>query len=1102
MKPDFIDNLDGNTMAAALCAHLDWLESTRKPGDAAVEISIASGYFNIEGFALLAERLEKLGRVRLLLGAEPLPPPAWPRRSPGDPRGAKFDERVIRRSIEKNYDAMLLDRDLLDFAPRTDAAIKRLLALLETGRVEVKRYEKAFLHGKAYLFGGATLYGSSDADGGGTIVGSSNLTAGGLTKNLEVNLGRYDADAVGKVGHWFGRVWADAVPFDLAAIYRARFAEFSPYLIYLRVLWELYGAELAAEAAEVSQSRIRLTTFQNDGVWRAQRIMDEYNGVLVADGVGLGKSFIAGELMRRAVEDRRQRVLLVAPAALRDGMWQRFEAEHQFYFECISFEQLAQGTAALRFHPREYAMVVVDESQAVRNPVTMRAQALRRLLQDKPPKKLLLLSATPVNNSLWDLYYLITLFAGHDGVFADRGIRSLRQRFSEASAQNPNDLRPDVLFDVLDSVTVRRTRHFVKKYYPNDKIIGPGGREIVVQFPKPYVHREDYSLEGVLPGFIDELEEAIAPQDEHQRPLLTMARYVPSAYRRDGDADASQVALAGLVGSGLLKRFESSVHAFAKTAAKMVRGHDAFLAALAQGRLLTPEALESWSGAENDEDWEAILDDAGAPAADPKAYDLGKLRAAVESDREILDGFAKRAATLKAAKDPKLTKLLDVLRKVLAAAKKDGIGPDDTRNKRKVLIFSYFADTAIWIHEFLKTEIAKDKSLSAYQDRLAMVAGHSGHDGVTREDAVFGFAPTSTQAPPAKSEDRFDILVTTDVLSEGVNLQQCRNIINYDLPWNPMRLVQRHGRVDRIGSPHRSVNLHCYFPDERLNALLALVERIHHKVAQAAATIGVEAEIIPGSRTQDLAFSETREQIERLRAEDPSIFDTGGEDPNAHSGEEYRQELRRALQTSVLANSVKTLPGSAGSGLIQGTRKGHFFCARVGERLYLRFVPLDHTATIERNTLRCLKAITCTETTPRHLPAELATSAYHAWARARRDIYADWTFATDPLNIQPKIRPLFRRAADHLRAHPPTGIEQMTLDQTVDAIEAPWGVRHERALREAFDVAGGPIAISKALIDKVSELGLQPFVQPSPLPLIEESEITLVCWMAVDAKAP
>jgi helicase-like protein len=345
----------------------------------------------------------------------------------------------------------------------------------------------------------------------------------------------------------------------------------------------------------------------------------------------------------------------------------------------------------------------------------------------------------------------------------------------------------------------------------------------------------------------------------------------------------------------------------------------------------------------------------------------------------------------------------------------------------------------------------------------------------------------------------YDILVTTDVLAEGVNLQQARNIINYDLPWNPMRLVQRHGRIDRIGSPHRDVYIRCVFPDKRLNALLDLEARIRRKLAQAAATIGIENEVIPGAATGEHVFADTREQIERLRREDASIFETGGEDPTAHSGEEYRQELRKGLET--YGDRVQKLPGGAGSGFVGGKLKGHFFCAKVGrdtkkERVFLRFVPWTGGEII-KDSLACLRLITCNEQTPRSMTDELADGAYEAWQRAQGDIFQEWKFATDPMNVQPSVRRSMKLAAAQIREYPPPGLTQREIDILVETIEAPWGGRIERQIREAMEGAKSA-ETSRAIADKVKELGLEPFQPPEPWPPIVKEEITLVCWIAVD----
>ncbi len=1080
-KPEFADNRELK-LVDALCVHLDWLRETySKP----IEISIASGYFNPQAFAMVADRLERLAGVRLLLGAEPVPPPAIPLRMPGELRGEKYDALLVNTELKRNDEGLKRDRDFLPFTPEVDRSVRRLLDFLEGGNIEVRRYEKAFLHGKAFIF-------STDE---GVLSGSSNFTAAGLTSNLELNLGRYDPTPVAKVRNWFDTLWAEAAPYDLGAVYAARFEPYEPYLVFLRVLWERYGTELGEESS--SAGRIRLTTFQNDGIFRAKRIVDEYNGVLIADGVGLGKTFIAGELLRQVVEDQRQRALLIAPAALRDGTWARFVDAHSLYMEIVSYEELANdvrlgGTRhTLKQDPNSYALVAIDEAQAFRNPATRRAQALRRLLQGQPPKKLVLLSATPVNNSLWDLYYLLTYFVRHDAAFSAWGLRSIKEKFADAVRTDPDELSPDALFDILDATTVRRTRHFVQRYYPNDRVRDARGNEVVIQFPKPHVQAVYYSLDDELPGFFDELTQALAP--ESGDPTLTLARYSPTAYLTVGAQNPGEAAMIGLIRSALLKRFESSAHAFAATAEKMAQAHDVFLDALSKGVILTAEGIDEWEQTDNDEALEELIRVTSSQTV--KGYDVAKLSADVAKDRDLLRNFGTVAASVKRTEDPKLGRLVEKLLEIEHHAKQEGLDEKDTRNRRKVIIFSYFADTVAWISDHLREVLETDTRLAAYRGRMVAVAGDSSLDGISRERAVFGFAPESSEAPRGADEDKFDILVTTDVLAEGVNLQQARNIINYDLPWNPMRLVQRHGRIDRIGSPHRDVYVRCFFPEKRLETLLDLESRIRRKLAQAAATIGVEHEVIPGAATGERVFAETRDEIEKLKNEDASIFENAGEDPRAHSGEEYRQELRKGLEQ--YGDKIKELPWGAGSGFRNGAKKGHFFCAKVGEdRVFLRFVPLKVDG-IVKDTLGCLKLIACAENTPRAISAELQEAAYSAWQSARHDIYEEWKFATDPANLQPRVRPALKKAADHIRKYPPAGMSQTQIDRLVESIEAPWAARIERQIRECAENLT-TFEASAAIASKVKELGLEPFKPADPLPPIDEEEIRLVCWLAVD----
>jgi hypothetical protein len=374
---------------------------------------------------------------------------------------------------------------------------------------------------------------------------------------------------------------------------------------------------------------------------------------------------------------------------------------------------------------------------------------------------------------------------------------------------------------------------------------------------------------------------------------------------------------------------------------------------------------------------------------------------------------------------------------------------------------------------------------------------------VGRLRAISGFAPISTES--TDPEDRFDLLIATDVLAEGVNLQQCRNIINYDVPWNPMRLVQRHGRIDRIGSPHSKVFLRTIFPADRLNDLLNLERRILEKIALAAASVGVQPPVERGA-TGSQVFSETREEIERLLAEDPSLYERGGAAGAGQSGEEYRQTLRKALAHR--PDRIKRMPLGAGSGMAKGERQGVFFCGAAGDRTFTRFVPTDDgwvplaDAPVVSELGACLRVIECEETTPRRVPAYLEeTAVYDLWTVARDHIHAAWMRETDPANLQPKVRPLNARVAAFIRAHRPPDDDGKRINEALDIVEAPWPRREEQILREAFGAeATSDAEKARALVAAIHATGLPPFAQPPLMPPISLDDITLVCWLGIIAE--
>jgi hypothetical protein len=481
-------------------------------------------------------------------------------------------------------------------------------------------------------------------------------------------------------------------------------------------------------------------------------------------------------------------------------------------------------------------------------------------------------------------------------------------------------------------------------------------------------------------------------------------------------------------------------------------------------------------------------------------FNLEALRSDVEADRDLLYRFADEASNIAPEDDPKLTALVDELAEIAAEAERDGLDDEHQRDLRKVLVFSYYKDTVDLIDDRLADIISSDDRLAAYRNRHTAVAG--GDSGRAR--IVWGFAPKTTDPPSGHADDKFDILVTTDVLAEGVNLQQCRHIINYDLPWNPMRLVQRHGRIDRIGSPHSSIVMRCVFPDKQLEDLLGLEDRLQHKIKHAAVSIGIGGEIIPGSKVDERSFANTREEIRQLRDEQPDLFEDGGRGDGAISGEEYRQELKQQIQDKTLADRVSALAWGSGSGFaLASGDPGYVFCIRVGdhpEPLY-RFVPTSGPdgQDVHSDTLACLaRSIPpAGATTVRVMSEEILQGAFTAWETSRNDVVESWNYRADPANIAPETPKAMRSAAELIRDHA-TGVLDLPRQRLLlDIIESP---RPERVLRDVRDVLRmDATSVEKvhALDALVNEQGLEPVPRPIPMPEITHDDVHLICWLAV-----
>jgi superfamily II DNA or RNA helicase len=1022
-------------------------------------LSIATGYFNLGGFDSIADVLEQVPSVRILIGAEP--------EHETVPDRLAVERESPQRAATRIQAAIAAGRDIVPFTPTETAKIERLKALLARPTTQVRIYRREFLHGKAFIFG--------EADA--VIAGSANFTFAGLNKNRELDLGQFDSDKVKVVKAWFDALWDDADPFDLATIFDARLQTYDPFTIYLRMLYAQYRDELREdEEGQQLFGPIKLTEFQRIGALRAVRILDTWGGAMVADGVGLGKTVVAGEVMRTFVNDRGVHALIVCPAALRD-MWTRYLFDQKIIAQVVSYAEFANWERGnvLNVAPSQYRLIVADEAHALRTPGTQAYAAMVRLLSKSPLAKLLLLTATPVNNSLWDLYHEVMLFAKTDGAFSKVGIPSFRDHVKGVTNVDPDDVNPAHMFAVLDAISVRRTRRFIKQHFANEEI---NGQRIV--FPKVEAHAEKYDLDAVQPGLFEGVADAIENR-------LTMARYRVLAYALEPDPDtARQEFLSGLLRSQMLKRFESSAYAFQRTLDGMIAKHELALSAIEVDRLVPLKAV-SYEALEDDDELVAD-DDAFASAEKFRAVDL--LRE-LRSDVAVLRSLRADVSGINASNDPKLTELREIL---LDARKCTG-------NDRKVLIFTGFVDTVQYIHDYLAGLQASDPAFAGALDRAAFVLGNIKTDVETRAEYACGFAPESMR-PHNQPEDRYDLLVTTDVLAEGQNLQQCGRVVNFDLPWNPMRVVQRNGRIDRIGSPHPVIHVHCFMPDSQLDTYLKLEERLQKKIVHANAGVGVEGVVIPGAITHEHIFvdadkiaEEKTAQIKRIAAGDESVFEELDRD-DAYSGEQFREELRSAL-LSEAGGDLAHLPWGIGSGHRDGKALSVVFLARAGSRQFFRTLRLDPPAAasdgppITGDLLESLQTAHCGHAAGRDLPDDLCGRIYDAWAHARADIANSVHRLRDPKNRQPDLPKAQRDAIELLQRSTLIGSHA-----AVEILVSIWPADVTKALREIVRDDASDEQRVERIIAYIQERGLKP-QSPEEVPDIRTDDVKLVCYQLV-----
>ena len=642
----------------------------------------------------------------------------------------------------------------------------------------------------------------------------------------------------------------------------------------------------------------KLYKFQRDGVVGAIDKLNRFGGCIIADSVGLGKTFEALAIIKYC-ELRNDRVLVLCPKRLRDN-WSLYRANDRrnflssdrFNYDILNHTDLSRdggqsGDIDLaHVNWGNYDLVVIDESHNFRNKRTPRQggetrydRLMRQIIREGVKTRVLMLSATPVNNRLADLRNQIAFATeGQDTALIDHGISSIdgttqlaQKQFNRWLELDDDERIPSKLvemlgfdyFTLLDRLTIARSRRHLEKYY------GPTETGRFPERLKPVNVKPDVDLWGEFPS-VREINLEIR--------RLNLAAYAPLRYvlphkraaydekystkLRSGEGFFRQAdreeSLVQLLRVNALKRMESSVASFALTVRRQLDDVETTLSRIEQ----QAEELEEHDIADVDIDdpsFESLLVGRKVKVL---LQDVDPIRWKQDliEDRNRLSTLYGAALQVTAARDAKLAELREIIRRKCL----DPINPEN----RKVIVFTAFADTARYLYDQLSTW-AHDK----LGNESALVTGAGGNQttvpGLRRDLAsiLTAFAPRTKERPAdLATEKEIDLLIATDCISEGQNLQDCDWLINYDIHWNPVRIIQRFGRIDRIGSPNERIQLVNFWPNMELEEYLRLEQRVSGRMVLLDISATGEENLIEqqsGNQMNDLEYR--RKQLLKLQ---------------------------------------------------------------------------------------------------------------------------------------------------------------------------------------------------------------------------------------------
>lgn len=932
---------------------IEFLDTFKKIAPDHKRLSVATGYWDIEGMRLVIDSIKDFEKVRILIGREPL---------------LKRDNKNDIDSPEIDYP----DQDFFEDLQRIDPSLElkqvviQMKGLIEEGRLEVKVYRRSFLHAKCYIFGDE----SSDSAVG--IIGSSNFTRNGMTTNYELNALESDVRIVTfepkseeqEVGHlfWFNQLWED----ELSEDWTGKFIELvrqspvgdqmpSPYEMYIKTLTNLFQDELTDDIELSEDVEKVLYAFQQRNAQLLINKLEKHSLAMLADSVGLGKTITGGAVIKHYVEEGYKRINIIVPKRL-ESQWKQELASHHGLvnnFEIIPLENPAKIEESREIDKwANVDLFVIDEAHNLRNAGGKRHQQILDWLANNPKSKVLLMTATPINNQLEDFVHQIQLAskgkiysfpivfksAKGKGEVIDfyEGVRRLSTELKQAekAGQQPDWERiHKVMRQGLRQFLVRSTRVGIEKEFGG--VLGSNG--VLQTFPKgkveptPYefsFQRDKEVLEILNSKSQDHFESHNIPALDHdkflgitqraQHPLDIIAKtedlitqvsenqdtfetlfkallvigftpYRSETYKNEFYAKEidvikgydlpdktrfkimGQLSIHNMLRVSYLKRLESSPRALQISLKNYKKKISLFRSYLDEGYVLSFKQIHEVEKEQGD-DISVLEDDVLEKAkADPEIYNIDALKQDLSRDEKIIDALVEVCENLEKT-DDKLKSFVELLNRI----------NQDSLAGNKVLVFSFYADTIAYLKEKLPQMMGDE-----FVNRAAFVSSSDAKDidSITKR-----FAPKAKKAS-ISPEDEIQYLFATDVLSEGQNLQDCGVIVNFDLHWNPVRMIQRNGRINRLGSSYEKVFIYNLHPEARLEAYLRLVKRLEEKVQRINYAIGNDQSVL-GEKENPIEYVEDLYKPEKADEVAASLED----DEGLLSEDEYVNDLRSFMK--------------------------------------------------------------------------------------------------------------------------------------------------------------------------------------------------------------